>query len=976
MNKRFASILAATLCIGFLGAAFFIGSVALAQNQNVVGDIEWVQQVGEGLIAPACGSASPPPLTLGWTYTCGADNQPDITFRLTRNDTSTCFLTVPLTLNVVRESTGALVYTITKTSPGPNCDDWYHTWSNGVQGGERYLFRLRSPSDHVIAQNAFAAPVCIPPTPPPTTDIRANNSSGPITITAGQGVIVEWCGPNQAPCANANTCTVWGENEITGQWFVVDAGPHRGGRNQNPMQRTRYHLSCTGPGGSSSDSVLVNVNVPPPPEADIRANGSNGPITITSGSNVNIRWCGADAHNCANATSCLMRKNGGLLRNAVSGTHSEVLNASANYTLSCTNGAGVNVNDSVQVNVSALTPPTSPQNQNIACNVTGTLGNFSWTSPASGPPDRYEYRINSGAWFSNGTNQSVGFATTPGSTYTGQVRACNAAGCGPSVSDSVTCPSPGHPNLRILSFVLPNGSPGQTVNASVTVQNNGAAATAGGFEVAINRDAGTMNCSTTEHGQVPTGALGIGASRALTIPVTLPASTGNHTAVAMVDSDCAVAESNEGDNTLVDFYTVASPATLSVTLSANPPSGNAPLNSVALSGNVAGTATGNILYSFDCTNDGIYEHTSPLTAQDPYTVPAPDRCNYANPGNYTARVRVIRGGLFADDTVNIPVNLPPFSYTLQPIADLTLEQGWNFDTTQVDLTLDSGISQNITLSINGLPAGATGVFDNSPCQPDCSNNLRIDVSPAVPVGTYPLTVTANPGGQSQTFDLVVTNASQPNPAANLSDAQNYCQLPWAFIFSWDYSHTAGKDQKAYRIQLSQDAAFGSVAYDSCPADDPSDPSCQFGAQHGDSVSLTKSFTGAQLGYGNPYYWRVKVWDIDDVASAWSATANPAFSTPVHDLPQVDFTFVPPVPSAGQEVQFTDQTIFAGGGPVNYAWDFGGFGDPNTSSAQNPLIVFTRRGAHTVTLSVTDSAGSCSVQKVMQAKPPLPGYIEK
>jgi len=92
--------------------------------------------------------------------------------------------------------------------------------------------------------------------------------------------------------------------------------------------------------------------------------------------------------------------------------------------------------------------------------------------------------------------------------------------------------------------------------------------------------------------------------------------------------------------------------TLSVDLSADPSSGNAPLNDVDLTANVSGSASGDITYQFDCTSDGYWDRTI-TTSTNPYT--AVDLCDYSSPGTYTAKVKVSRGGLTAEDTTEISV---------------------------------------------------------------------------------------------------------------------------------------------------------------------------------------------------------------------------------------------------------------------------------------------------------------------------------
>jgi len=91
---------------------------------------------------------------------------------------------------------------------------------------------------------------------------------------------------------------------------------------------------------------------------------------------------------------------------------------------------------------------------------------------------------------------------------------------------------------------------------------------------------------------------------------------------------------------------------LSVTLSTNPSSGEEPLNNVDLTAYVSGTATGDITYKFDCTNNGTWEKTI-TTSSESYT--ATDLCDYSSSGVYTATVKVERGGLSFQGTAAIVV---------------------------------------------------------------------------------------------------------------------------------------------------------------------------------------------------------------------------------------------------------------------------------------------------------------------------------
>jgi len=118
---------------------------------------------------------------------------------------------------------------------------------------------------------------------------------------------------------------------------------------------------------------------------------------------------------------------------------------------------------------------------------------------------------------------------------------------------------------------------------------------------------------------------------------------------------------------------VAITPTLSVSLSANPSSGNAPLTGVDLIASVSGTATGNINYTFYCNRaDAATNIISGWcqkkdgSGQSSYT--AVDCCNFYSAGTYTAKVIAERGGVQAEARKTISVN-PPLPSSTKPESE-------------------------------------------------------------------------------------------------------------------------------------------------------------------------------------------------------------------------------------------------------------------------------------------------------------------
>ena len=109
---------------------------------------------------------------------------------------------------------------------------------------------------------------------------------------------------------------------------------------------------------------------------------------------------------------------------------------------------------------------------------------------------------------------------------------------------------------------------------------------------------------------------------------------------------------------------------LSVSLSADPVSGNIPLNDVDLTATVQGTVVGNMNYVFYCDRDDDGTDITPGwdakyddISENPKKVI--DVCDYVSGGNYTAKVIVERDSLVAQDKIAIsaidPLNHSPIA---------------------------------------------------------------------------------------------------------------------------------------------------------------------------------------------------------------------------------------------------------------------------------------------------------------------------
>ena len=255
--------------------------------------------------------------------------------------------------------------------------------------------------------------------PDPTVDIKANSSNGPITIPYNTQATLSWVSQNATEC-HANGGPWTGPKPLNNNTTATN----------NLTSSVTFTITCTNAiGASDSDSVTINVgNQQVPPTVDIKANSSNGPITIAYGTSATLSWVSTDADYCT--ASGAWSGNQDTNSSKSTGT----LFSSKTYTITCYNTTGSD-SDSVTVNVSG-TQEEDPTVDLVANPTTVTSGNratLSWTSSNAD----YCY-ASGGAW--SGSNKPTNSSEqtnilTQTSTFT---ITCVNSSSGKSASDTAT----------------------------------------------------------------------------------------------------------------------------------------------------------------------------------------------------------------------------------------------------------------------------------------------------------------------------------------------------------------------------------------------------------------------------------------------------------------------------------------------------------------------------------------------------------
>jgi hypothetical protein len=179
---------------------------------------------------------------------------------------------------------------------------------------------------HVV----FEATLTSCSTSTPTVDIEANGSDGPISISYNNSANLSWTSTNATSCY------------ASGNWSGSKSLSGNESTGSLTYSRT-YTITCSGTGGSASDSVTVNVTSSTP-TIDIKANGSDGTITIPYNDSAILNWTSA------NATSCYASGNWSGSKSTSGSESTGNLTYSKTYTITCS-GSGGSASDSVTINV-------------------------------------------------------------------------------------------------------------------------------------------------------------------------------------------------------------------------------------------------------------------------------------------------------------------------------------------------------------------------------------------------------------------------------------------------------------------------------------------------------------------------------------------------------------------------------------------------------------------------------------------------
>ena len=300
--------------------------------------------------------------------------------------------------------------------------------------------------------------------------------SATVTVSSPAPTVTFTASPSSVRSGAASTLT-WSATHATactaqGSWSgskAVSGTQSTGALTANQS----YGLTCTGPGGSASQTAAVSVTAAAP-TVTLSAN----PSTVKSGNTTTLSWTST------NATSC-SASGGWSGAKATSGSSATAaLTANTTYSITCT-GSGGSAVQSATVTVSAVLPTVSlsAQPTNVA---NGGSSNLTWTSS-----NATSCAATGGGW--------SGSPATSGSYATGALKATttftlSCTGAGGTAKQSVT----------VTVAAATTGSATLSWSPPTTDTNGGPVTTLTGYHIYYGTSPSVMNQSVAVSGAATT----------------------------------------------------------------------------------------------------------------------------------------------------------------------------------------------------------------------------------------------------------------------------------------------------------------------------------------------------------------------------------------------------------------------------------------------------------------------------------------
>jgi uncharacterized membrane protein len=311
---------------------------------------------------------------------------------------------------------------------------------------------------------------------------------------------------------------------------------------------------------------------------------------------------------------------------------------------------------------------------------------------------------------------------------------------------------------NVLDRFVAAGTPADfTLSASPSSQT----ATAGGsttFGITIGPTGGFTGQVTLSVSGLPGGATGSFSPNPATASSTLSVATSASTPIGTYPLTIA---GGSGSLTHTTTVTLVVTAPADFTLSASPSSQTTPAGgstSYGVAINPANGFAGQVTLGVSGLPGGATGSFTPNPATASSTLSVATSAS-TPVGTYALTITGVSGSLTRTTTVTLVVTAPAdFTLSASPSSRTVL--AGDSTTYGVAINAANGFAGQVTLSLSGLPGGATGSFTPNPAT--ASSTLSVATSASTAAGTYTLTLTGVSGSLTRTTAVTLVVTAPPD----------------------------------------------------------------------------------------------------------------------------------------------------------------------------------------------------------------------
>ncbi|MEM9991616.1 MAG: CUB domain-containing protein, partial [Bacteroidota bacterium] len=369
--------------------------------------------------------------------------------------------------------------------------------------------------------------------------------------------------------------------------------------------------------------------------------------------------------------------------------------------------------------------------------------------------------------------------------------------------------------------------------------------------------------------------------------------------------------------------------------------------------NVAGTNNAPV----SCANVDIL-----LSTDGGQTYPITLASNVPNDGSHTisvpnnptttARIMVVcSDNIFFDISNNdfeIEFTGPDFSVSATPNSGSACQP--DTEDYNVMVTGFGGFTENVNLSVTGVPVGASANFSVNPIVGGAGNSVLTVTSTGVAPGTYTLSIQAMASIGTKTINVeFIVLPGAPSMVTLSSPSDGSTNVQQSILLSWGVS----ADALGYDVEIATDASFTNIVNTQT------------------NISNT-STTASGLATSTTYYWRVRAVNPCGM-SAWSTvwsftTQSVAPCTQYRNTPLAIFNPVPSAcfnnctaPTTNTQVNPNRAYVFYNMmGGEEYTFEFCNGYNPATWEAVITVAQYNTSGGAPVPNSEIATTGGCSI----------------